>query len=505
MLTGDPDGWVRMLGFEVIQESNKTFLKHIVLSEKYLTMGFMTKLRHQQPSLWHAGLTKDIEDLWEPWMRLVDRLLEDEHLLDTIYEAQGERYPQSRRRGREQTPAEVVLRLLLLKHIRNWSYDTLEREVRANLVYRAFTRIGDEKVPDAKTLARLGQAIGPEVIGELHERLMELARERGLVQGRKMRVDTTVVETNIHYPTDSSLLGDGARVLTRTMKKVEKAAGGLKKRIRDRMRSVNKKVIAIALAGRVKGPEGEERRVERYRELVSLTRKIVHQAEGVLEETEHLPRRRQAQLKRLREILETMAGRVRQVVRQTRARVFQGMTKYPHKIVSLFEPHTEIIRKGKASKPNEFGKLVKVQEAENQIITHYEVFAERPEDSQLLVPAVEQHQRRTGRTPDLVAADAGFYSRKNEKVGQALGVRWMSVPNKNSKSSERRKLQRARWFRAGQRWRTGCEGRISVLKRRHGLNRCRYRGFEGMQRWIGLGVIADNVLQIGRSLALQRA
>ena len=329
----------------------------------------MIQLRHRQPSLWHNGLAKDIEDLWEPWMKEVDQLLEDAALVECVYDAQGKRHPKSRTRGRTPTPAEVALRLLILKHVRNWSYDTLEREVRANLVYRAFTRIGDEKVPDAKTLARLGQAIGPEVIGELHERLMELARERGVVQGRKMRVDTTVVETNIHYPTDSSLLGDGARVLTRTMKKVEKAAGGRKKRIRDRMRSVNKKVIAIALAGRLKGPEGEERRVERYRELVSLTRKIVNQAEGVLEEMQHLPRRRQAQLKRLRELLETMAGRVRQVVRQTKARVFQGMTKYPHKIVSLFEPHTEIIRKGKASKPNEFGKLVQVQEAENQIIT----------------------------------------------------------------------------------------------------------------------------------------
>jgi IS5 family transposase len=277
------------------------------------------------------------------------------------------------------------------------------------------------------------------------------------------------------------------------MKKVEKAVGGLKKRIRNRMRSVNKKVIAIALAGRWKGPEGEERRVRRYRELVSLTRKIVHQAEGVLEEMQHLPRRRQAQLKRLREILETMAGRVRQVVRQTKARVFQGITQYPHKIVSLFEPHTEIIRKGKASKPNEFGKLVKVQEAENQIITHYEVFAERPEDSHLRVSAVEQHQRRFGRAPRMVAADAGFYSLKNENQG--MGVTRVAVPSRNSKSSERRKLQKTRWFRAGQRWRTGCEGRISVLKRRHGLNRCRYRGFEGMQRWIGLGVIADNVIR----------
>src|SRR5258708_12822600 len=113
-------------------------------------MGLMIKLRHQQPSLWHPGLTKDIGDLWGPWMRRVDRLLEDEQLLDTIYEAQGERYPQSRRRGGKQTPAEVVLRLLLLKHIRNWSYDTLEREVRPNLVYRAFTRIRDHTGPHAK-------------------------------------------------------------------------------------------------------------------------------------------------------------------------------------------------------------------------------------------------------------------------------------------------------------------------------------------------------------------
>jgi len=191
---------------------------------------------------------------------------------------------------------------------------------------------------------------------------MELARERGVVQGRKMRVDTTVVETNIHYPTDSSQLGDGARVLTRTMKKMEKAAGGLKKRIRDRMRSVNKKVMAIALAGRQKGPEGEERRMERYRELLSLTRKILHQAEGVLEETQRLPSlRRAARLKPLRDILETMTGRVRQVIRQTKVRVFQGITQYPDKILSIFEPHTEIIRKGKASKPNEFGNLVKVR------------------------------------------------------------------------------------------------------------------------------------------------
>ncbi|MGA9966235.1 MAG: transposase [Terriglobales bacterium] len=221
----------------------------------------------------------------------MDELLEDEQLLDTVYEAQGERHPQSRSRGRMQTPAEVLLRLLLLKHIRNWSYDVLEREVRANLVYRAFTRIGDEKVPDAKTLARLGQLIGPKVIEELHGRVVELARERGVTQGRKLRVDTTVVESNIHYPTDSSLLGEGTRVLTRTMKKIESKSGGLKRKVRDRMRSIRKRVLAIALSTRLLGPVGEKRRKRQYRELLSLTRKVINQAQRVLAEVKQSPRR----------------------------------------------------------------------------------------------------------------------------------------------------------------------------------------------------------------------
>src|SRR5437879_5818315 len=303
-------------------------------------------LRHERPSLWHAGLAKDIEDLWEHWMREADRLLEDAALVESVYEAQGKR------------------------HAQNWSYDTLEREVRANLVYRAFTRIGDEKVPDAKTLARLGQVIGPEVIRNLHQRLMELARERGIVEGRRMRVDTTVVETNIHYPTDSSLLGDGARVLTRTMKKIEAKTGGLRKKIRERMRTVKKRVMAIALATRQPGPQREERQRKQYAELLSVTRKILNQAQGVMEEVEHLAPRRRKRVRKVTETLELMAERMRQVVKQTKARIFQGITHFPGKIVSVFEPHTEIIRKGKASKPTEFGKLVQVQEAENQIITH---------------------------------------------------------------------------------------------------------------------------------------
>jgi IS5 family transposase len=152
----------------------------------------MTRRKQGQRTLWEGVVDEDVRALYEPWMREADRLLEDEALIDSVWAAQGQRHQHSATRGRSQTPAETVLRLLLLKHVRNWSFDTLEREVRANLVYRDFTRIGMGKVPDAKTLARIAQALGGEVIAELHQRLINIAQEKGVIQGRKMRVDTTV-------------------------------------------------------------------------------------------------------------------------------------------------------------------------------------------------------------------------------------------------------------------------------------------------------------------------
>lgn len=465
----------------------------------------MTRHKQAQKTLWEGMVSEDVRALWEPWMAEADKLLDDEELVERVYQAQGERHEHSHTRGRAQTPAEIVLRLLLLKHVRNWSYDVLEREVRANLVYRDFARLGLGKVPDAKTLARIGQVISGEVIAELHRRLVELAQEKGVIPGRKMRVDTTVVESNIHYPTDSGLLGDGARVLTRTMKRIEQKAGKLKRRVRNRMRSVNRQVRAIALSARQKGAAGEQRRKQQYRQLLRVSRQILNDARRVMAEVEEAGSRKKSQMQPLTTTLAETAERVRQVIRQTKARIFQGITQWPDKIVSLFEPHTEIIRKGKASKPTEFGKLVQIQEAENQIVTHYEVFEKRPSDRDLLVGAVKAHQRVLGRVPRLVAADAGFYSRNQEQAVRDQGVGWIAVPNRATRSTERKQMEHSRWFRKAQAWRTGCEGRISVLKRRHGLTRCRYRGLEGMKRWVGLGVIADNLINIAKAMAAARA
>jgi IS5 family transposase len=467
----------------------------------------MVELRHHQRLLWEGWFPEQAEGWWDEWMRQADAVLDDDELLEAVYQAQGKRRPKSRCRGRKQTPAEVVLRLAVLKHVRNWSFEETEREVRANVVYRQFTRIGAKKVPDAKTLGRLVQALGPAVIQQVHQRLVAIAQEKKVVRGRRLRLDTTVVESNIHYPTDSSLLSDGARVLTRTMTKITERTGRAGTKLRNRMRTIGHRAMEIARTSRSKGPQVQKKLKQGYRKLLTVTRKVVNQAKrfrnevasGVKRAKDH---NQKLVLEALRKDLETMLPRVQQVIGQTKARVLGGNVHVTGKLVSVFEPSTEVIRKGKASKPTEFGKMVKIQEAENQIITHYEVFDKRPADAELLVPAVQKHEEQFRRVPQLVAGDAAFYSADNEAELREMGVRQVSVPNRSTKSPERRRHQKKRSFRRGQKWRTGAEGRISVLKRRHGLNRCRYRQDAGMQRWVGLGVIADNLINIGRFLAV---
>jgi IS5 family transposase len=466
----------------------------------------MIATRRLQRTFADGLILEEVDDLWEPWMRHADQALEDEALLLLIQQELMKRCKKSKTRGRPATPAEVVLRMMLLKHVRDWSYEVLTREVRANLVYREFTRIGGGRVPEDKTMGRLGRQLGPEAVKALHDRMVQIARENKATTGKKLRVDTTVVETNIHYPTDSTLLGDGVRVLTRVMKKISEVAGAAGTQFRDRTRAVKLRVLAVARASRNKTESGQQKLKQSYLKLLDATSRVVGQAKKFSREiAERVKRGNRAALRKAKRQLDEMIPRVQQVLRQTRARILHGNTHAEGKLLSVFEPHTEVIRKGKTDKPNEFGKLVKIQEAENQIVTDYEVYDQRPADSTLLLPALEQHVQQFGRVPERVAADPGFFSAANEAQAEEMGVRRVSIPSHATKSPARKQRQKERWFKKLQKWRTGCEGRISVLKRRHGLERCRYRGPDGMKRWVGLGVIADNLIHIGSHLAGQQS
>src|SRR5215472_7589389 len=325
-----------------------------------------------QRSFGDGLIAEEVKDLHEAWMKHADQILSDRLIVAAIHEILAKRHPHSRTLGRPGVPAEIVLRLLVLKHMRNWSYAVLEREVRANLVYRDFTRVGAAKMPDAKTIGRWGVALGPAVIKQIHARVVELARAAEVVHGRRMRIDTTVVETNIHYPTDSSLMGDGVRVLTRTMKKITALAGAVGGKLRDRSRSVKHRLLEIGRAIRGKAAPNRERLARAYGRLLDATGRVVGQAKRFSREIEAGIKRgaevtEQAILDRLRQALDDTIPLLRQVMRQTKARIFGGDKHAENKLVSLFEPSTEVIRKGKAGKPTEFGKLVKFQEAENQI------------------------------------------------------------------------------------------------------------------------------------------
>src|ERR1700752_4448969 len=343
-------------------------------------------MRRAQLKFGDHWVSEEVVDLREAWMIHADRILDDEIIVAAVYEALRKRHPKSGSRGRNSAPAGMVLRLLILKHARNWSYQVLEREVRSNLIYRNFARIGGGKLPDAKTMGRWGLVVGPEVIRQVHERIVEITQCQGVVEGRRMRVEHTEGEANVPYPTDSSLLGDGVRVLIRTMKKITKIAGETGTRLRDRSRSVKLRVLDIARAARSKAKQRSEKLTRAYDQLLNSTSRVVGQAKqfsaqiaaGVKQAPNTMG---QLKLDRLRHQIDEMVPRVKQVMKQTRARIYRGDTRSEGKLLSVFEPSTEVIRKGKAGKPNEFGKMVKLQEAENQIVIDFEVYDQRPNDS----------------------------------------------------------------------------------------------------------------------------
>ena len=265
----------------------------------------------------------------------------------------------------------------------------------------------------------------------------------------------------------------------------------------------------LVIGRQAESPETRDALVRSYRQLMATTRAVARDAATMVRRIRQRLRTASRSvattLTQTRQQLQQMQPLVTRILAQTRARLLGGDTHVPDKVLSVFEPHTEAIRKGKIAKPTEFGKLVTIQESEHQIITAYEVHDRRPPDVTLWTPALDRHIAIFDRPPDIAAADRGFASTNNEEAALERGVRRVILPRPGRKTPARRAYERQRWFRRGQRWRVGCEGRISVLKRRHGLRRCRYHGADGTARWVGLGVIADNLVSTANFLNARAA
>ncbi len=437
----------------------------------------------------------------EPQLAQLDGLLEDDVLFAKVKADLSKRYRNSSTLGRHSTPVEVILRMLIVRRLYNWSYEATEHNVSDSLVLRQFCRVYLEVVPDDTTLLRWAKLIGPDTLEGLNKRAVELARSLRVTRGRKLRTDGTVVETNIHYPTDSSLLADGVRVLGRLLRKAKSAVGeGTPPELfRDRSRSVRRLARSLGEMVRRRGQQVEEGRKGAYERLLEITEASRKQAgkvrESVLEQSGRMA-------EGLAEKLEQFEGLVGKVVEQARRRVIGGESvPSAEKLVSIFEPHTSIIRRGKAGKDTEYGQKVWIDEVDGGVISGYRVLAGNPSDSTQLESALENHKQLFGKAPQLVSADRGVYSPENEVACQRAGVDQVCLPKPGRKSAEREAHERQEWFRRGMRYRAGVEGRISVMKRRGYLSRCRDKGEGGFARWVGWGVLTANLDTIARTVA----
>jgi IS5 family transposase len=443
----------------------------------------------------------------DPILDRLDKLLEADALFQGVKEDLARRCPRTLTAGRHSTPVEVILRMVAVKHMYNWSYEETETFVGDSIGLRQFCRVYWNRVPDDTTLIRAANLIQPETLHELLDHVVELARQRKVTRGRKLRSDGTVVESPIHYPTDSSLLVDGVRVLSRTLKRAQgvvQAAASEGQRVgkeafRSRLRSARDAARRISEVTRRRGNEVQEQCPQAYRKLVQVSQASVKQAQQVVKA---LQQAADAEAERLLSRLQQVIPLVEQVIAQTVRRVFQGeQVPAKDKIVSLFEPHTDIIRRDKEHKPTEFGHKVWMDEVDGRIISDYRVLDGNPGDQTQWRPSLEHHLQQFGKPPQQASADRGVYSAPNEEWAEKMGVQHVILPKPGHVSKERRRYERQRWFTRGRRYHNGIEGRISGLKRAHGLDRCLYHGPEGFERWVGWGIIAHDLLVIGAALA----
>ena len=439
----------------------------------------------------------------DPVLAEIDQVLEDDALYQLIRHDLAKRFPRTEQTGRNSTPVEVVLRMLAVKRLYGLSYEKTEYQVRDSLVLRQFCRVYLNGVPDDTTLVRWANLIQAATLEKFNERLTALATQLQVTRGRKLRTDGTVVETNIHPPSDSSLLADSVRVLGRTLSRakavLEEQTHLGREVFRNRMRSVRRLARQVGEAMRKGGETAQTQGQAAYRRLVQATEATIRQAEQVCAA---LQKQGTDEAQKLAESLATFLPRAEQVVAQTVRRIFAGeQVPAQEKIVSIFEPHTAIIRRNKAHKPTEYGHKVWLDEVEGGIVTRWQVLEGNPSDKEQWEPSLEHHTQQFGRPPNQASADRGVYSSANEAIAQQKGVQRVILPKPGKKSEARKQHEKQRWFQQGRKWHAGVEGRISVLKRRDGLDRCQDHGEKGFARWVGWGVIAGNLHVIGQKVA----
>jgi len=438
----------------------------------------MLRERAVGESLWESVLPAELREL-PPELAKVDRILDDDRFLAPF------RSRLTARVGRPTIPTETYLRLMYLKHRYGLGYETLCREVTDSFTWRRFCRISlDGRVPDPTTLMKLTKRLGPGLLEELNAELLSLAVERKVLRSRRLRVDTTIVEADIRSPTDSGLCAHVVSRLTRLARRIQAAGLGRRARLRDRRRSVGKRVRRIS-AARARGREA-------LPTLDRLTGEIAARAKQTVREARELARsaRRQARRRHLSvalvEQLERELAVAEQVLAQTDLRL-AGQRTIPDRRISLVDPDARPVRQGNPGRPTEFGyKAVVADTAEGFVILDVPTRG-APVDGGLLEDPIVK-AKSAGMQIRTVYADRGFGTSRADAALAAQSIPDTVIPRQQRPAP----VEHTRGWKRRYRFRNGLEGRISQLKRK-GLRRTRLRTLAGAQTWVGGIALAHNL------------
>jgi transposase, IS5 family len=439
----------------------------------------------------------------EPQLQAITDFLDDhKELIERVRRdlVRGLKKPGSGRRGL--TPQQI-LRGLILMRVKNWDYRELRERIADGLTLRQFADFYCDRVPKHDAFSRGFNRLTPATLEAINDLVVQAAVDLGLEDGAKLRVDTTVVQTDIHHPTDNTLLWDAVRVVTRLVGRLLKVLELRRiKGFRNRTRSARRRMYEIQ---RMTTRQRQTEQTGTYRELIGIAEEVVDSARMALERTSKLRGKdmlADMAIEEIRKEIEEYCGLGSRVIDQARRRVLNGeQVPNAEKIYSIFEPHTDLIKRGKVRTPVEFGHKVFLAESAQGLITQYEVLKGNPSDEVHVASSLDRHRETFGRVPELYGSDRGFFSEKNVASCAQEGVTVVCIPQRGGKKApEREAYEKSADFKAGQRFRAGIEGRISVLFRGRGMKRCLAEGHERFELLVAAAVLANNLMNIAALL-----
>jgi IS5 family transposase len=403
--------------------------------------------------------------------------------------------------GRHGVTAPQVLRSLILMRVKNWDYRELRERIADGYTLRHFTQFDSQRVPKHDAFNRAFNRLSPSTLEAINDAVIHATVALGLEDGTKLRVDTTVVETDIHHPTDNRLLWDSVRVLTRLVGHLDDLLPAGVGPFTNRTRAARRRMHEIE---RMTAKERHTQQVPTYRALIGVADHVVTEARAVVART-HAPDvdiRTRVAVETLQQQITRHCELGERVISQARRRVLQGeQVPTDEKLYSIFETHTDLIKRGKVLKPIEFGHKVFLAESGHGLITQYRVLIGNPADQLHVTPSLERHTDTFGHAPDLYSSDRGFFNDTNLAACTVAGVKLTCIPQSGGKrSAAREALEKSPAFKKGQRFRAGIEGRISVLFRGRGMKRALVEGRERFELLVGAAVLANNLMVIAALL-----